>query len=195
MPEDGTVFGFYNDYLMLIELAAVSPSGLAAISRSYPRLLVVASASDLEARIKATISTVVKDKVGASFSSFTNDRVLARNYHQLFDWNSLTAKPFFSSFGPESGRAFKRARENDVYERNHKSFMELGERRNQLVHNNFGSFELEWTAAEVIDRYRNALGFVDSLAHFVRFCISTEFESDQILGILLLDHLSEHSGA
>ena len=42
-----------------------------------------------------------------------------------------------------------------------KAFLEVGRERNRLVHQNFASFVLEKTAAEIFELYEHALYFVD----------------------------------
>ena len=43
-----------------------------------------------------------------------------------------------------------------------RAFMEMGALRNQLVHQNFATFNLDKTVAEIFDMYQKALAFVDA---------------------------------
>ena len=44
-----------------------------------------------------------------------------------------------------------------------RAFLEIGNDRNRLVHQDFGSFFLEKTAEEIYSRYRSAIKFVDAV--------------------------------
>ena len=50
---------------------------------------------------------------------------------------------------------------SDELKQSIKAFLEIGNVRNQLVHQNFASFSLEKTAAEIYALYKCALYFVD----------------------------------
>ncbi len=43
------------------------------------------------------------------------------------------------------------------------SFIELGNERNRLVHQNFGSYSIEKTLEEILNSYQKSLLFVESL--------------------------------
>ena len=49
-----------------------------------------------------------------------------------------------------------------------RSFLELGNERNQLVHEDYGSFPLEKTSGQIYESYRSALGFIDALPALLR---------------------------
>jgi hypothetical protein len=93
---------------------------------------------------------------------FVTKWVFDRGYHTLFGWKDLTAQPFFASFGTACGMAFKIALREDVdLKREHDAFMLLGSTRNELVHNDFATQSLSLTPAEIIEKYRDGLKFVD----------------------------------
>lgn len=49
-----------------------------------------------------------------------------------------------------------------------KAFNEIGLERNRLVHQNFGTFTLEKTAAEIFALYKTAEGFLDVIPNKLR---------------------------
>ena len=74
------------------------------------------------------------------------------------------ANKFFSLFGP----TFKADRVQDIknnpdLELAIKSFLELGDERNKLVHQNFADCTIQKTAKEVYDLYQQAAKFIDFL--------------------------------
>ena len=52
-------------------------------------------------------------------------------------------------------------------ERSIKAFMDLGQERNRLVHQDYGTFYMEKTSEEIFDMYREALKFVLSVKDFL----------------------------
>jgi len=55
-----------------------------------------------------------------------------------------------------------------------KAFLELGNERNRLTHQDFGSFLLEKTADEIYILYQQAMKFVDMLPSVLRECSAEE---------------------
>lgn len=151
----------YEDYVALLDELAASPSGLAAVNRTYSKHLVVAAASSLEDYVKESVPTIFDRRGNGRMGAFVASAVFARGYHTLFDWKATSAQKFFSSFGPECAAAFRAAlRDDDDLKVEHDAFMLLGQLRNELVHNDFASKSIDQTPAEVIARYRLGLLFV-----------------------------------
>ena len=85
---------------------------------------------------------------------------IAYCYHKWFIWERRDAKAFDGllghlskiTCGPRSSRmAIWNKRSND--------FLEIGEARNRLVHQNFGSFTLEKTTEEIYTLFQSARRF------------------------------------
>lgn len=156
------VESIFGDYQNLQEELASSPSGLAAINRSYNKQLLIASASSLEDHVKQVVPEMFERLGNNRLRVFVEKRVFARGYHTLFDWPSLSAKGFFSSFGENASKAFKSTIGSDAdFKSYHDAFMELGNLRNELVHNDFASQVVPLTPLEIIEKYRLAVLFVD----------------------------------
>ncbi|RRR67698.1 MAG: hypothetical protein EI684_18570 [Candidatus Viridilinea halotolerans] len=96
--------------------------------------------------------------------NFVKNKGLERQYHTLFDWERRNANKFFSLFGSDF-RDFMSAviREEPGIDAAIRAFLELGETRNQLVHQNFANFPLEKTADEIYELYKTAVVFVDEI--------------------------------
>jgi len=55
-------------------------------------------------------------------------------------------------------------------ERSIRAFLEVGQQRNRLAHQNFASFALEKTSDEIFALYKQALPFVDRIGDELRKC-------------------------
>ncbi|WP_432245741.1 HEPN domain-containing protein [Arthrobacter sp. G.S.26] len=162
------VGSLYQDYLDLISDLSMSPSGLSSLNRSYHKHLLVAAASSLEDKVKALVPEIFSRHGTDRLGEFVAKQVMARGYHTLFEWKSGTAQGFFTSFGDVCGRAFRAAlKDNDQLKTQHAAFMQLGQLRNQVVHNDYASALVELTPKEIIGRYHLALEFVDQIERFV----------------------------
>ncbi|KAA8885088.1 hypothetical protein F3087_30045 [Nocardia colli] len=157
----GPVRSLYEDYRGLVEdLKDRSPSGLAALNRTYHKVILVAAASSLENQVKRVIESMFREHGRDELSFFVADRVMSRGYHQLFDWNNEKAKILFSSFGPGCAKLFEQTLKNDnEFNKEHFAFMRLGKLRNMLVHRDYATYALDETPDELYELYRLAVLF------------------------------------
>lgn len=87
--------------------------------------------------------------------------MIERQYHTYFEWTGRNANKFFSLFGD----AFLAECKNHVKEQKEldesiRAFLEIGSTRNQMMHENFGTFPMEKTADEVYALYQKAESFL-----------------------------------
>ena len=94
---------------------------------------------------------------------------IERRYHVWFDWRAHNANKFFRAFG-SSFESFMKERVRLAYELDDsiRAFLEIGNLRNQMVHENFAVFYLDKTVPEIIDLYKKALGFVNAFPDDLR---------------------------
>jgi len=88
-------------------------------------------------------------------------KAIERQFHTWFDWKNKSAGSFYKLFG-ECGDTMKakvaaRAELKD----GEKAFLELGQIRNELVHQNFAMFPLNMTSDEVYATYQRAALYVE----------------------------------
>jgi RiboL-PSP-HEPN len=90
------------------------------------------------------------------------NKALARQYHTFFNWDARNANSFFGLFGGDF-KDFMTAKVEDdsTLEAGIKAFLQLGDSRNELVHENFATFALDKTAEEIYELYKKALRFVE----------------------------------
>src|SRR5215510_6609831 len=141
-------------------------SFLATMESSLPKVVLLASASDLEAQVGRTILDYFSLTTGAAeFAvSFVKNKAVDRQFHTYFNWKDQSANQFFGLFGPRFREKAKAAvAADDALGRSIRAFCEIGALRNQLVHQSYASFTVEKTAEEIFELYNTALVFVSML--------------------------------
>lgn len=140
----------------------------------YRRTLVLAAASWFESLISDGIVRFASEiSSGASpLVQFVKRRGIERQYHSLFDWEGKNANRFFSLFGPEFSRYMKDQLDSTPQLGNAViAFLEIGNDRNRMVHENYATFSLNKTAEEVFALYQQATPFPVSFPeHLKSFC-------------------------
>ncbi|WP_051190516.1 HEPN domain-containing protein [Kaistella palustris] len=105
-----------------------------------------------------------KNSESICIKEFLVNEGLKRQYHTLIDWESKNANPFFALFGQEFKKFMNvKVSEDGNLKESIISFIELGNERNRLVHQNFGSYSIEKTLEEILNSYQKSLLFVESL--------------------------------
>jgi hypothetical protein len=165
---DTVVHQLYEDFMALsVALdAAVEPSLSVAANDCFRKALLLAAASHFEMVITTSIVEYVSSKAGPSSLAveFVRRKALARQYHTLFTWDGRNANTFFALFGEEFKKhAEELVKADDALRDGIQAFLELGDDRNRLVHQGFGSYSLEKTAEEIFFAFERARVFADSL--------------------------------
>ena len=137
------------------------------------KVLVMSAASLFETELKSIIETFVSSTSNGNVAllSLVKSKAVERQFHTFFQWNERNANQFFSVFGEAfSRRCREQVRVNQALIDAIGAFMELGELRNKLAHQNFGAFTIEKTSEEIFVLYKKALEFVE----FVRTTLIEE---------------------
>jgi hypothetical protein len=88
-------------------------------------------------------------------------KAIDMQYHAWFDWDKRQANKFFRMFGDGFSNFMQpKLTENPQLEKAIAAFLEIGDLRNRMVHQNFATFTLEKTLEEVYSLYRDAAPFV-----------------------------------
>jgi RiboL-PSP-HEPN len=134
------------------------------VEANFRKVLLLVTASYFEWVITQNILEFVgrfSNNTGA-IVEFVKNKAMNRQYHLLFDWNTNNANQFYSFFGDKFKGFMRGVIESDrELEFAVRAFMEIGRERNRLVHQDFGSFSLEKTAAEIYELYQQAFRFVE----------------------------------
>jgi hypothetical protein len=126
------------------------------------KILLLSIASYFEKEICDLVLNYVftKSEENDLITSFVHNKAVTRQYHTYFDWKGNNANQFFGFFGSE----FKKVVEKEIREKELenavKSFLELGNLRNNMVHQNAGTYIIEKTTLEIYESYKDALPFL-----------------------------------
>ncbi|NJL06084.1 MAG: hypothetical protein HC911_14505 [Chloroflexaceae bacterium] len=135
------------------------------VSADFRKTLLLAIASYFEVRIKEDLTTFITDIVGTDHPlvHLSKRKAIERQYHTYFTWDGNNANTFFALFG-DSFKDFMSGeiKRNQELRESIKAFLELGQTRNQIVHQNFAEFTLEKTPEEIYTLYKQARTFVET---------------------------------
>lgn len=129
------------------------------------KILLLSAASFFEKEITELVVNFVNSKTLGNdlIVSFVKNKAINRQYHTFFDWKGKNVNSFWGLFGSDFKKeADKEIKEKELETKVH-AFLELGELRNNLVHQNAGTFVIEKTTDEIYQLYKNALSFLEFL--------------------------------
>jgi len=136
---------------------------LRAAEDNSRKTLLLSAASLFEHRIIEALLTY-SDRVSfsdACVASLIKNKAVKRQFHTFFDWESKKAGTFFTLLGDRLGPTLKADCTKSPCKEQMDSFLEVGQLRNCLVHQNYAEFSLEKTADEVRQLCENADQFVE----------------------------------
>lgn len=127
------------------------------------KVMLLSAASWFETRISAAMLEFAKVHSNGhpGIQSLIKKKAVDRQYHTYFDWKGEKPGPFYGLFGDVCGDSIKKEITSDPKLKDGiAAFLELGNLRNELVHENFAAFPFEKTAEEVHALYQKAEYFV-----------------------------------
>jgi len=128
----------------------------------FAKVLILTIASYFEAEIiKIIVNYANESCQNKKIPELVRNKISSREYSKLFDWDKGNANKFFALFGQE----FKKQAVGEIddlsfVQEGIKSFLELGEKRNEMVHTNFGNVSISDTPEEIYDKYKKATNFI-----------------------------------
>jgi hypothetical protein len=141
----------------------------------FRKALLLSAASYFEHVVSMHVLDYVRQCSGGSslMENFVRNKAIARQYHSWFQWESQNANQFFGLFGAEfKSTMSKRVEQSTELRSAVRAFLEVGNERNKLVHQDYATFALEKTLDEIYQLYRAARVFVDALPVAFRECDS-----------------------
>jgi len=153
-----------------------------SVADSFRKALLLAAASYFEHTLCAHVLAFVREQAKDSvlIPSFAQNKGIARQYHTWFQWDGNNANQFFSLFGTELRSFMQKEIAGSVELREAvKAFLELGNDRNRLVHQDYATFVMDKTLDEVYVKYRAARFFVDFMPQALRRC-EDEIQQERI---------------
>lgn len=158
---------------VIAALGASEPSLVVSAADNFRKALLLAAASYFEHRISSCVTDFVQEKAAGSalIVAFVKNKAIARQYHTWFKWDAANANQFYGLFGSEfSAMMQARVKDSDALRESVRAFLEVGNERNKLVHQDFASFALDKTLEDVYKSYKTALAFVEGLTQHLREC-------------------------
>lgn len=167
MAEQTPIDRLYNEATATIQILEKNSewSLQVAAADHFRKALLLATASYFEDHICNSVALFVRGQARSPLiEKFVRNKAIARQYHTWFAWERKNANQFFGLFGDE----FKTMMDDRVQAAPElrlaiEAFLELGNERNLLVHQNYATFPMEKTLEEVYSLYQKALLFVSSL--------------------------------
>jgi hypothetical protein len=153
-----------------------NPSFQASLERTLPKVLLLAAASEFEAKVCQHIRDYATASATDKKLVIMIDRwILSRNYFRLFEWDSKNAAPLWGAFGDDFKRHMKtRLKEDEDLKASLSAFLEIGRLRNELVHQDYANYVLLKTSSEIYQMYERATQFVESLPQILATQVTEE---------------------
>lgn len=160
------VDSLYNDAAALLQylIDRQEASFYSGADDSYRKVLALAAGSYFEHRVCTLLTTFFETCTSRNEAAvtFATKMAIERKYFQYFQWTGANVNSFCALFGSQLGDEMKREIKDDQTLLDaSKAFLELGNLRNVIVHQNLASFQCDKTLAEVYQMYQKAALFVD----------------------------------
>lgn len=167
------VDSLYHDFQDLIQYLdrGTEVSLRNTAEETFRKALLLAAASYFEEKIVSDLIQFFNEtsvNTGVT-TEFLKNKAINRQYHTFFKWDDQNANHFFGLFGDSFKNYMKNeVRLNPSLDESIKAFLQLGNDRNRLVHENYAGFTLEKTADEIYISYQTALLFVEQFPEKIR---------------------------
>ena len=175
MPGETPVDRLYREALAVVG-ALESQSELSlqvAAADNLRKSLLLAAASHFEHRVTSAVAAFVREAARGSVlvEEFVRNKAIARQYHTWFKWEDNNANQFFGLFG-EGFRSHMvgRVKSREDLRLSVNAFLELGNERNRLVHQDYASFALDKTMDEIYALYKGSFLFVEDVPVALKEC-------------------------
>jgi hypothetical protein len=136
------------------------------LESTFPKVMLLAAASNLEEQVKAAVITFVRQTARDSeeIVNFLRNKAIERQYHTFFQWDGKNANQFFGLFGENFKQRMKEVVDADPeLGQSIRDFLDLGNARNTLVHGNYAAAAMDKSARDVLSQYHSACVFVRRL--------------------------------
>ena len=146
---------------------------LPIVEENFPKALLIAAASHFERRLTETVKDFAKEVTVEDHPlvSLIETKAIRGAYHTWFDWSekNRNANQFFGLFGAAFKQHAKAVVDrDDSLKDSIRAFLEIGRKRNPLVHEDFADFRMNKTSEEIYELYRSATVFVDWFPKAIR---------------------------
>ncbi len=130
----------------------------------FRKVLVLSIASYFESLITDSLSNLAQKTNSELVWNFVRHKAISRQYHTYFDWNGKNINTFLKLFGDSFKVSISRdIEQSDELKTGSMAFLNLGGKRNVLVHENFAASSIDWSIEEILKKYNSALNFINFL--------------------------------
>lgn len=129
----------------------------------YKKVLLLSAASYFETVISNAIISFVRNAASADsrVAVLVEKKALSRQYHTLFQWGQNNSNSFWALFGDETKKKVRKLIDSsEEMKQAEVDFLDVGNRRNLLVHENFSEYNVNITVEEIYKKYRSACKFI-----------------------------------
>ena len=146
------------------------------VDEVFTKTLIIAAASFFETELTDMIVALFRRPLEDfdELVEFVKNFAMRRRYFQLFDWGTEgrpapNANHFYRLFGNDF-TAFmqRRIQEDDGLANSISAFLEIGNMRNYIVHNDYADVTINRTGKEVYNLYTDAMKFLYEFPQAVR---------------------------
>lgn len=149
---------------LLTQLTAAGDLSMHSFANENLRkVLLLSAASWFETRISAAVERFanIQSNGHSGIEALVKRWAVDGMYHRYFEWRKQKPGPFYSLFGEQCGAILKsEIIGSQELKKALDDFLELGNLRNELVHENFAAYPFEKTAEEVYELFQSAEKFV-----------------------------------
>lgn len=132
----------------------------------FRKVLVLSIASFFEHQILEAVGRLAETADSRQLEFLVKAKAIDRQYHTYFEWRGRNANKFLSLFGADFKNEVSDEIKNDSsLNEGCRSFLQLGDTRNRLVHGNFAEQNIDYALGEIIELYKKSLGFVEFLSN------------------------------
>lgn len=136
------------------------------IDNVYKKVLVLSVASYFERVVSDCILNFARVSSSKDYRvvKLIENKVIERQYHTLFDWKAKNTNAFWKLFGDDTKIKVRNLiTESETLQKAELNFLEIGELRNLLVHENFAEYDVNLTLEDIYSKYRSACDFVSQI--------------------------------
>lgn len=171
--EKTVVDTLFDEYTLLYDflLKEGEASYSVIVESNLKKNLILASSSYFEKSITEQILEffTINSNENKLLEGFLKNKAINRQFHTYFNWTENNANSFFGLFGEEFLTYMKeKVKQDEKLKLSIKSFLELGNERNKIVHQNFASYNVNKTSTEIYEAYISARYFVDKLINYLK---------------------------
>lgn len=149
----------YEDFKDSIDALREAEEDTSYLEEEFKKTLILSIASYFEHEITTLLGDFLdKNTSSEKLKNFFRTKAIDRKYHTFFSWEKQNINTFLSLFGATFKNEVSKQIDGDKDLKEAASaFMELGNERNKLAHNNYANYNgLSLTAEEIYQKYKKA---------------------------------------